>query len=637
MKINKLIAIFSFLALASCTTSRVEIENASKKLNSTISLENDTLYYDLGSKKIKLLDKSPLLIRVNNKLISWTIETVKQDVKVDSFPMITGETAKVNYKFSENTFKLRGRDISGDELDASLIVRLYENALAYRFEMDSDVDFAVEEQSEYVFSSKNGGLYAPNGEEEPIGAEGLDKFEKSYTTPVIYSAGDYSLAFHEADLHDYPQLILKKNDKNSGLRVSTQKSDVKSDNKLPWRVVLVGKTVADLHNSKDVYKSLSQPAEGDFSWVKPGVSTWDWRVKGTTFSGHTYEMTTESLKRYIDFCARNGLDYFLLDAEWYENRQPLVPVAGLDLKEVIRYGNEQGVGTLLYYDLNYMKLWKKELNFEEVAAKFASWGAKGIKYGFLGGAGVKYSSQQKAKRTEEIIKVCVANKLLVDFHDSPVPFGGLERQYPNYINREYCHAQMDRRWAFTPGQFVKMACVNMLAGPIDQTNGTYALNTIKQRSKGPMNDYNSTVASETARFFITHTGNLSVLIDAPEAYEQKNDLFEFIRRLPNRWDEARYLDMNFDEFVSVARRSGDSWYVGTVYNEKGGEHVLPLDFLDEGVSYRATVFADAPDTDYITNKESYEVRSFFVNSEDEIIQKVAKGGGYSILLEKKDN
>ena len=104
------------------------------------------------------------------------------------------------------------------------------------------------------------------------------------------------------------------------------------------------------------------------------------------------------------------------------------------------------------------------IDFDTVASTYAGYGAKGVKFGFLGAFGPKYTLQEKTQKTEELIRIASKYKLLIDFHDNPIPISGLERTYPNYINREYCHAQLDRREAFSPEEFVKIACINLLAG-----------------------------------------------------------------------------------------------------------------------------------------------------------------------------
>ena len=632
-----LLLLLCSLHIVSCIDSKSKsiVQSPDSVTEVGVLIDADSLFIGLYNNKKELVSPSPVNLFLNGEVLKWSLIAEKSFDKKDFISMPYGEFQSVSQEYKEAIFKLSVQTKSGKTYPAELFVRAYSEGMAYRIVLnDLPEDSRLQERSEWIPVSSKGKCFIPNGEKMPIGPVSISGLKSRHTTPVIYSTDNSTLAFHEAGLHNYPQLFLSKGIDGKSIKMVQDEAVCNGTFSLPWRVILVGEKIADLHNYKSLYFSLNEAAEGDFSWVKPGIASWDWRVKGCTFNGFTYKMNTESLKRYIDFSAEMGFDYFLLDAEWYEDHNPLKPVEGLDIKEVISYGNGKNVGTLLYYDLKYADKEYPVIDFEEIASVYAGYGAKGIKYGFLGGAGPKYTSQEKTRKTEELIRIAAQHKLLIDFHDSPVPFSGLERTYPNYINREYCHAQIDCRLAFSPEEFVKIACVNLLAGPIDQTNGTYALNEMKSRQKGPRNEYNSTVASETARFFITHTGHLSVLIDAPEAYKAKSDLFAFIRSLPATWDEARYLEMDFESHVAVARRKGEDWFAGVVYNEKGGKHMMDLNFLEPSVKYEATIFSDAPDTHYINNKEAYIVKKEVVQSDKVLETTVAPGGGYAVLFRK---
>ena len=181
-----------------------------------------------------------------------------------------------------------------------------------------------------------------------------------------------------------------------------------------------------------------------------------------------------------------------------------------------------------------------------------------------------------------------------------------------------------------------MAMVNALTGPLDQANGAYGLNGINagERERGPKahGSYNSTVVSETARLLVIFSG-LICLPDAPEEYAKKADLFEFIRRMPPAtWDDTRIFNSRVGESITTARRSGQEWFIGSVINERGGELLIPLDFLAPGVNYDATFYEDAPDNHYINNREAYRIRSGTVASRDTIKARLAPGGGHCIWI-----
>lgn len=252
---------------------------------------------------------------------------------------------------------------------------------------------------------------------------------------------------------------------------------------------------------------------------------------------------------------------------------------------------------------------------------------KGIKYGFMG---------NDVDFTREAIRKSAQSKLLIDFHDGPVPFTGVRRTYPNAITREYCHAQQDSRRAFTPESFIKMALINAITGPLDMNNGNFDLTGINKglREKGPRetNTYFSTVASEAARTLIIFSG-LVCIPDAPEAYAAKEDLFEFIQKLPvGKWDESRILHSKIDEYLTTARRHEKEWFIGSVYNQQGGELDIKLDFLEEGQEYDVTFYEDTPETHCNTNPESYRIRKEKVKKDDVIKAVMAPGGGHCMWI-----
>lgn len=597
---------------------------------------NDSLFFNIKADGTDVIQRSPILLDFEDYNISWKIIDVKESVWKDTVNMSLGEKRSSIAVAYQQILSLQGKLYNNKIVNAKLCFRIFDGVVAYRLIFDLPEDGIINEKTRIVQSNRLCKYFMSNGERDPLGNVTIEELDqKKKITPVFWISGDYIIGLHEACLHDYPYMRVSFDKKSNSLELMPGKVMAKTEVELPWRVFTIGKNWQELHNLKHLSYNLNLPSEGNFDWVKPGISMWDWRVRGCTFDGFTYDLNTESIKRFIDFSSRNGINYCLIDDGWYEKDNPLRPIKNIDIDEIVAYGKKKGVDLLLYYDLKYMGITNKELDFNTIAKQYSNFGAKGIKYGFMGIIGTKYTPQEKVKKTLDIIRISAQNNLIVDFHDSPIPFSGLERTYPNYISREFCHAQMDSRRAFTPGAFVKMACVNLFAGAMDQSNGVYELYKIKERSKGPRNEFNSTISSENARFFITHTGHLSVLIDAPEAYESKNDMFEFIRNLPQSWDDTKYIDMDFDSHVCVARRSGDVWYIGTVYNEEGGTHSLTLDFLDKYSTYEMVLFKDRNDTHYINNKETYEIKTEIVNSKSSLMINVAPGGGYSAIIRKK--
>jgi alpha-glucosidase len=294
----------------------------------------------------------------------------------------------------------------------------------------------------------------------------------------------------------------------------------------------------------------------------------------------------------------------------------------IDVEKLIRYGKKRGVGVILYFNDIARHNWP----FEETLKLYHRWGAAGIKYGFMRGRG-----QKKVLETRKIVALCAKYQLLCDFHDGPVPPSGDRRTYPNYVTREFCHSQSDAMRAFSPRGFCEQVFVNMLAGPLDMCNGLYTLRNPAETRPKIFRNVDTTVAAETARTMITFSG-MSIIPDTPEAYEAKGDLFEFLGALPMKWDETRILYGEIGEFICTARRSGEEWFIASATNEKARTLEIVLDFLKENRTYSATLYEDAPDAHYKTNREAYRVRRMKITRNDVIKAAMAPGGGHSIRL-----
>ena len=337
--------------------------------------------------------------------------------------------------------------------------------------------------------------------------------------------------------------------------------------------ILIGETAGDL-TVNTVALNLAAPCRlADTSWIKPGKGLWDWRIHGYDNGEFVYGIDTRSYLHLIDFCAEQGLEYFTVDDHWFKTagNGKMTVAPEVDIAKVMAYAKEKGVMIMLYYDRK-----KGDFGDETLFNHYAGLGAAGMKYGFMG---------NRSTFTRNAMNAAAENKLLINFHDGPVPMTGVERTMPNLITREYCHAQQDSRSAFTPETFLKMAMVSALTGPLDMANGNFGIKSINagEREKGPRkkNSYISTVVSEVARTLVIYTG-LVTLPDAPEEYLKKADLFEFLKQMPATWDDTRVLNSKIGKYITVARRSGDVWFVGSVSDQTERTLDVPLDFLEPG-------------------------------------------------------
>ena len=299
-------------------------------------------------------------------------------------------------------------------------------------------------------------------------------------------------------------------------------------------------------------------------------------------------------------------------------RQRLSPST---VEKNLRYANEKGVRIILYLN----DLGAKKFGLERILKQFADWGAAGVKYGFMQG-----HNQEKVIYTRKVIEMCAKYKLLVDFHDEPVPPSGDNRTFPNIITREYCHSQADAKSSYWPETAVSAPFINGLTGSLDLCSGWYDLDGAESRERVFV-PIPGTVAAENAKLVVNYSG-LNVLPDAPEEYLKKPDLFEFIRVLPNTFDDVKIFNDVIGESITVARRSGKQWFVGSLTNRDGRTLNIPLDFLQPGVKYDITIYEDSKDTHFINNKEAYLVKKITGDSKTVLKAELAPGGGQSIWI-----
>jgi alpha-glucosidase len=444
---------------------------------------------------------------------------------------------------------------------------------------------------------------------------------------TLQAADDAFLAVHEADLRTGEPLRLAKTGP-TGFRALTAPGSIAPGYAGPWRVIFFGTSPGAMVDSH-LIELLNPDPQGDFSWVKPGVATWDWRIDGAIVDGFKYEMSLPSWLRMVDFSAANGIRHLVLDANWYgpEFEQSSDPVKGdkaNDVKKLIAHGKQKGVGIWLYLN----DVGGRKFPLEDTLAQYGAWGAAGVKYGFMRGNAV-----EKNARTRRITELCAKHKLLCDFHDGPVHPYGQMRTWPNAVTREYNFAQLDAKRVFQPKTFVTTVFVNMLSGPLDMNNGMFDLRQGRTtRVDNPM-ECPSTLVSEAARTLITFSG-ATILPDVPEFYQKYPGLLRFIAAQRQPWKESKTLSGVIGEHIVMARQAADGrWLVGAAANEQGKKLDIPLTFLGPG-TYQATIIQDGPDAHYLKNRETLRSETRTVGPKDLIPVRIAPGGGACILIEK---
>lgn len=611
-KVNVLIGILAILMIfkmpvvAQSIKMPVTLTSPDNKLKLSFECNSDgQVSYLFSAGGRTLINKSNLGLTGIDR--PFLIKTEHRSVKTVWKP-VWGKRAVVPDVFHE---------LSLDFKSYKIVARAYNDGVAFRYELPSGK--AVQELTQFNFAGDYTAWFY-NGEYANLGPEKLSD-SNGRRLPVMTVKVDNAnyLAIHEADLSSGDPLVLESKKGETLFSVASKPNTA-------WRVIMYGKTPGTLVDSH-LIELLNPPAKGDFSWVKPGVAVWDWRINGAVVDSFKYTMTLPSWKRMVDFASENNIRYLVLDADWYgpefgKESDPLKGGKVAQVHEIIKYGKDKGVGVWLYLN----DVGGRHYPIEKTLKQYSEWGAAGIKYGFMNG-----DPAEKNEWTRKITELCAQNHLLCDFHDGPVHPYGQMRTFPNAVTREYCHSQLDAHRVFVPSTFVTTVFVNMLAGPIDMCNGMFDLRQGKTTRVDENQPVPSTLVSEAARTLIVFSG-ATIIPDIPEYYKKYPDLLRFIAAQKMPWKESKTLSGEIGEYIVMARQAADGvWLVGAATNESSRELDIPLNFLKSG-KYEVTIIQDGDHADYLTNREVFKVEHKMLKSKDNVHVKLAAGGGACLLI-----
>jgi len=399
----------------------------------------------------------------------------------------------------------------------------------------------------------------------------------------------------------------------------------------PWRVMMIADDPGRLVESNMVLNLNPPPAIADASWIKAGKTSWDW-WSGSLAKGVSFRpgMNTDTMKYYIDFSAKMGFPYMLIDAGWAGRMAGgrgqnggggdlTKTSANIDMPALLDYAKSKNVKLWLWAHWTDI-----DRQADEAFALFEKWGIAGVKIDFMDRA-----DQWMVNWYRQTARKAADHHLMLDFHGAFKP-DGLRRTYPNVLTREGVMGAEYNKWSAreTPIHNTTLPFTRMLAGPMDYTPGGFENATKDQfeaRNANPM--VMGTRAHQTA-LFVVFESEFQMVADYPGAYEGQKET-EFLKLVPATWDETRVLNGRPARFITVARRSGQEWYVGSITNWEPREIDLPLGFLGAG-SYQAQIYADGPNA--ATNAKDSVASLQSVTNKSTLKLKLAPGGGASIRL-----
>lgn len=453
-------------------------------------------------------------------------------------------------------------------------------------------------------------------------------------------------AFTEADLLDYPGLYLLGNDKANGSFTGTfpkvvdqmkPKTDrdygivsrkdyiarTKGNREFPWRVFGLEDNEARLLENDIAYRLGSPCKLSETSWIKPGKVAWDWwndwNISGVPFKSG---INTDTYKYYIDFASANKLEYVVFDEGWSkpEDLEKINP--DMDMDALFAYAKKKNVGIILWVTGRAL-----EEKFESSFAKFCKWGCVGVKVDFL-----TRDDQAMVNFYERVAKTAAGYHMLVDFHGAYKPTG-FSRTYPNALTREGVKGLENVKWSkdITPVHDCTIPFTRMFAGAMDYTPGamhnenqkTFTINYSEPMSMG-------TRCHELAKYII-YESPLQMLCDNPTSYMKEPECLSFLSEVPVTWDETKCINASISHFVTVARKHGSEWYLGSMTDFTERNFDVPLSFLDEG-EYSIAIFKDGINAD--RRAEDYSTETFTVNNKSILNLNLASGGGFACRIIK---
>jgi alpha-glucosidase len=402
-----------------------------------------------------------------------------------------------------------------------------------------------------------------------------------------------------------------------------------------WRALIIADQPGRLVESNMVLNLNPPCAIADTSWIKPGKTSWDWwngsQAKGVARPG----MNNETMKYYIDFSARNKFEFLLIDGGWQASVPRPAGEAGSG-----QYGglsNTQSVPAIdipmlvAYAKSKNIRIWvitaSKDMRGEQLDIAFSQyekWGLAGVKIDFI-----DRTDQWMMNWYREVARKAAEHHIMVDFHGASKPDGSA-RTYPNVMTREGVMGAEYNRWSarVTPQHNVTLAFTRMLAGPMDYTPGGFGNVTREDfvpRTTAPVVMH--TRAHATALFVVFESG-LQMVADSPDAYDGQKEL-EFLKAVPAAWDETRVLNGVPPKYVTIARRRGNEWFLGSITDWDARDIDVPLSFLGSG-AYNAEIYADGPNAAAQPKDSVLEKRR--VDARTVLKLKLAPGGGSAIRL-----
>jgi hypothetical protein len=644
-----------------------EVKSPDQRLDVKITLRKGVAYYEVAYDGTTIILPSHLgfVFRNEKPLIGNLVADEALSTSFDeTWKPAWGQTSQIRNHYNELTLRLIEELPPNRRMD--LIFRVFNDGLGFRYQLPEQENLGdfeiVSEETQFIFAGDHAAWWIPAD---------FDSYEHLYTrsalseisavnTPVTMKTADgLYISIHEANLTDYAGMTLAKVKSESppvhkgegpryvfisrlvpwpdGPRVKGS-----TPFRTPWRTIQIATSPGGLVESSLILNLNEPNVIEDTSWIKPMkyIGIW-WGMhigKYTWHVGPRHGATTENAKRHIDFAARHGIGGVLIEGwntgwdRWGQEGayDHVTPYDDFDLEEVARYAREKGVAIVGHNETGGdVGTYDRQVDF--AFRLYEDLGVPAVKTGYAGKIfprGQHHHGQWMVNHYRTVVEKAARHHIMLDVHE-PIKPTGISRTYPNMMTREGVRGMEFNAWSEgnPPEHTTILPFTRMLAGPLDYTPGIFDL-TFDEYKKD--NRVRSTLANQLALYVVLYSP-LQMAADLIENYEDQ-PAFAFIEEVPVDWDETRVLNAEIGDYVTIARRSDENWYIGSITDENARILTVTLPFLEPGRTYTARIFADAPDADWATRPRAIEISESQVDRDTVLHLRLAPGGGQAISL-----
>lgn len=639
------------------------VQSPDKSLNVQFSLPEDGSFsYSILDNGVQIVDQSSLGVVIDGVKINDKFEIIEQSmISADTvWNMPWGQNKTIKDKHNGLIFNLLHKP-SGKKIDIEF--RIFDDAVAFRYGFNDAGQFNLtDELSEIVIKDNPTAWYSVanfNTYESEYYMDVLDSVQWIATPVIMRRADGKHIAINEAAIINYPDATLIHQG-GGKLKIdltpwkSGEKARIKAPFTTPWRVIQIADDAKGILASQVLLNLAPESRIADASYCKPMTYVgiwWDFHLGTREWKeGARQGATTYNSLRLIDFAFRNNIGGVVIEGwnkgwdKWGEVGafDYVTPANNFDLKLIADYAKTCGVRLIMHHETGAdIEGYEKLMDSAFMLCK--QLGITDLKTGHAGkvSTGENHHGQQMVEHFEKIAQTAAKYGIALDMHE-PIKGSGLERTYPNIMTREGVRGLEWEAWSAgnMPSHTTLIPFTRGLSGPTDYTPGIFDILYKKAWGRKAWNTDEATFAQTRVHSTLAHQLSLMLTIYSPfvmaadrmDTYDG-HPAFKFVSDLNPDYDQSLVLDAQVGQYIVVARRSGDVWYVGATTNEVGRDIVVPLDFLKDG-KWNATLYKDGKDADWEKNPTSYEIENLNVAASDSLKVRLANGGGVAVVIKQ---